>query len=143
MHQKDQDLIENIRVAIAGMVVRQPGFLCCIRGTTAGGLPIADAGATLLTVPDTPWLDSVNPVKQILTEYLATSNVTGDTTEEIINYTFEDNNGIFKAFIHKVEERIFDIHKGLPTYEWNEEAKKKYLQQASRFKANSCSPNDH
>ena len=98
MYQKDQDFVENIRIAIAGMMVRQPGFLCCIRGTTAGGLPIADAGATLLTVPDTPWLALINPVKMILTEYLATSNVNGNTTEEIMNYTFENNNGIFKAF---------------------------------------------
>ena len=42
-----------------------------------------------------------------------------------------------------MEERIFDNHKGLPTYESNEEAKKKYIQLASRFKANSCSRNDH
>ena len=42
-----------------------------------------------------------------------------------------------------MERRTFDTHKGLPTYEWNEEAEKKYLQAASKFKETSCSRNDH
>ena len=63
--------------------------------------------------------------------------------EDIINYTFETNNGIFKPVIHELEKHIFDTYKGLPTYEWNKEAKKKYLQAASKFKATSCSRNDH
>ena len=116
------------------MVVRQPGFLCCLRGTSADGLPIIDAGPTLLTVPDTPWINLVIPVKRILTEYLTTNNATGDTMEDIIDYTFKTSDSIVKPFIHELERRIFEPHKGLPTYEWNEEAKKKYLQVASKFK---------
>ena len=87
------------------MVVRQPGFLCCIRGTTAGSLPIADAGGPVLTVPETPCQDSVGPVKRILTEYLTTNKVNDNTMEEILNYTFEDNNCIFKAFVHEVKQK--------------------------------------
>ena len=89
------------------------------------------------------WLNAVNPVRQILADYLNNSNVDDNTKEQIINYTFENNEGIFKAFIHNVENRIFDTYKGLRTYEWNEEAKKKYLQAASKFKAASCSRNGH
>ena len=140
VYQKDRYFIDNIKDSIAGMVVRQPGFLCCANGTSAAGLPTGDAGVTLLTVPETPWLNAVNPVKKILADYLTSSNVDDNTKEEIINYTFENNEGIFKAFIHN---RIFDTYKGLPTYEWNEEAKKKYLQAASKFKAASCSRNGH
>ena len=42
-----------------------------------------------------------------------------------------------------MEEQIFEPHKGLPTYEWNKEAKKKYLQAASNYKETICSRNEH
>ena len=66
-----------------------------------------------------------------------------DTKEQFINYTFWDNEGIFKDFIHNIEKRIFDTYKGLPTYDWDFEAKKNYLQDASKFKGASCSIHEH
>ena len=53
------------------------------------------------------------------------------------------NEGIFRTFIHNVEQRIFDSFKGLPTYDWDLEAKKNYLQAASQSKGASCSRNEN
>ena len=116
VYQKDRYFIDNIKDSIAGMLVRQPDFTCCTRGTSAAGLPTWNADETQLTVPENPWLNAVNPIKQILVDYLINkSNVDDNTKEQVINYTFGDNEGIFKAFIHNVEKRIFDTYKGFPT----------------------------
>ena len=40
MYTKDHSFIKIIRKAVAGMVVRQPAFTCCTRGTTDAGTPV-------------------------------------------------------------------------------------------------------
>ena len=109
-----------------------------------GSRLILDVILIALLVPTNPWLNAVNPVKQILAVYLINmSNVDVNTKEQVINYTFGDDEGIFRAFINNVEQRIFDEFKGLPTYEWDLKAKKNYLQAASQSKGASCSRNEH
>ena len=144
VYQKDRYFIDNIKTSVAGMIVRQPNFTCCTRGTTAAGLPAWNADDTSLTVPENPWLNAVDSVKKILADYLIhTSKVDDNTKEQVINYTFGDDDNIFKVFIHDVERKIFNQFKGLPNYDWDLEAKKNYLQVASKYKGASCSRNEH
>ena len=54
VYQKNRVFIGNIRRSIAGMVVRQPDFTCCTRGTTEAGKPARDTDYSSLTVPVDP-----------------------------------------------------------------------------------------
>ena len=121
VYQKNRVFIGNIRRAIAGMVVRQPDFTCCTRGTTEAGKPARDTDYSSLTVPMDPELNAVSSIMMILSDYLIqVSKVSNDEKEQVIDYTFNDDIGLFSSFFRDVERRVFDNHEGLPDYEWNE-----------------------
>ena len=52
------------------MVVRQPDFTCCTRGTTEAGKPAWNTDDSSLAVPEDPWLNAASSIKKILADYL-------------------------------------------------------------------------
>ena len=118
VYQKDRIFIGNIKRSIAGMVVRQPDFTCCTRGTTEAGKPARNTDYSSLSVPVDPELNAAPSVKMILTDYLTqVSKVENSVKEQVIDYTFNENTGLFKSFVHRLEQKVFDQHEGLPDYE--------------------------
>ena len=63
--------------------------------------------------------------------------------EQVIDYTFNDDTGLFKSFVHHVEQKVFDQHEGLPDYEWNVKVRTSILQADSKYKGSSCMWNEH
>ena len=80
----------------------------------------------------------------ILSDYLIqVRKVVNDVKEQVIDYTFNDDIGLFNSFIHDVEQKVFDNHEGLPDYEWNVRVRTSILQADSKFKGSSCQRNEH
>ena len=81
------------------MVVRQPDFTCCTRGTTEAGKPARNTDFSSLTVPVNPELNAAPSVKMILTDYLTqVSKVDNNVKEQVIDYTFNDDIGLLALF---------------------------------------------
>ena len=117
MYIKDRSFIGNIRKAVGGMVVRQPGFTCCSRGT-----PAWDTDYSSLSDQGSPESNAQVATLKILTDYLIhVSKVANDVKEEVIKYTFD--NGLFIAFITEVEQKVFNHFEDLPNYDWDNKAK--------------------
>ena len=124
MYTKDHSFIKIIRKAVAGMVVRQPAFTCCTRGTTDAGTPAWETDYSSLSVPVSPELNAQEGIVKILTDYLIqVSKVNNEVIEEVIQLTCSDQNGLLFAFFHLVELRVFNYHEELPNYEWDLPAK--------------------
>ena len=122
MYIKDRSFIGNIRKAVAGMVVRQPGFTCCSRGTSDAGIPAWDTDYSSLSDQGSPEPNAQAAILKILTDYLIqVSKVANDVKEEVIKYTFDD--GLFIAFITEVEKKVFNNFEDLPNYDWDNKAK--------------------
>ena len=80
----------------------------------------------------------------IPTDYLIqVSEVDNNVKEQVIDYTFNDDIGLFNSFIRNVEQKVFDQHEGLPDYEWNVRVRTSILQADSKFKGSSCQRNEH
>ena len=75
MNTKDHSFIKIIRKAIAGMIVRQPAFTCCTRGTTEGGTPTSETDYSSLTVQASPVQTAQDEIQRILRDYLQVSEV--------------------------------------------------------------------
>ena len=55
VYQKERYFVSNIKDSIAGMVVRQPDFTCCTRGTTEAGNLL---GTQIIPLSQYPWIQS-------------------------------------------------------------------------------------
>ena len=143
MNTKDTSFIKFIINAVAGMMVKQPEFACCPRGTTSDGTPTIGADFSFHAALVDPMLNAQVGIQRILTDYLQVNTVNNEVTEEVIEYAFSDQNGFFLAFIRDVETRIFMQHEDLPDYEWDSQAKLKILQKVPNFKAATCPRVDH
>ena len=142
MYIKDNSFIGNIRKAVAGMVVRQPGFTCCSRGTSDAGKPAWDTDHSSLSDQGIPKPNEQAAILQILSDYLIqVSKVANDVKEEVIKYTFD--NGLFSAFITEVEQKVFNNFEDFPNYDWDNKAKMSILQNEPKFKGSSCQRNEH
>ena len=61
-----------------------------------------------------PELNAASSIRMILSDYLIqVSKVSNDEKEQVIDYTFNDDIGLFNTFIHDVERRVFDNQEGL------------------------------
>ena len=103
MNTKDNSFIKIIINAVAGMMVKQPEFTCCPRGTTAVGTPTIEADFSFHAALADPVLNAQVGIQRILTDYLQVNTVNNEVIEEVIECTFSDRNGFFLAFIRDVE----------------------------------------
>ena len=68
-----------------------------------------------------PELNAASSIMMILSDYLIqVSKVSNDEKEQVIDFVFNDDIGLFSSFFRDVEWRVFVNHEGLPDYEWNE-----------------------
>ena len=143
MYTKDHSFINAIRVAVAGMIVGNKTFACCLRGTSKESFlpiqPTSETDDSSQTVQASRMQTAQVMVKGIIRDYLQVSKVSDDMIEQVEERTFSEPNSLFLELVTDVEQKVFSKYEDLPAYDWDPQAKVRILQKDSRFKSSLCS----
>merc|ERR1712030_94252 len=141
LYAKDHSFTEAIRQGIAGMIVSDKTFACCLRGTPSvpqpGLTPETDGSSQIDQASHIQTVQVV--VKRIIRGYLQDSKATDEMIKQVVECTFSEPKGIFSDFIKVVEQKIFDKYEDLPAYDWSQKAREEILKKDSRVKGSLCS----